>query len=138
MTTVNYIIRRGKQILPQQNDLFAHLHHLYFITVIRQSRNIWYKGRKDTAVLGGRQFARYNVSILSLCLNRDYTKDFFLCGSLQVCFTNLVTRKPAFLHHLCGKKNYEALFVHLTDLNSAANDPQTANHYLQHGPQMIP
>ena len=45
--------------------------------VVRQSRNICYKGRKDEIVLGGRQFARYNLSILSLCLNRDYTKDFF-------------------------------------------------------------
>ena len=42
---------------------------------------------------------------------------FFGC-SLQVYFTNLVlvTRKPAFLHHLRGKQNYQALFVCRSDL----------------------
>ena len=37
----------------------------------------------------------------------------FLCGSLEVYFTNLVlvARKVAFLHHLLGKQNYQALFV---------------------------
>ena len=30
-------MRRGKQILPQQNDLFAHLHHLCLIRLIGQS-----------------------------------------------------------------------------------------------------
>ena len=40
----------------------------------------------------------------------------FLC-TLQV-FTNLVlvARKPAFLHYLRGKQNYQALFVYRSDL----------------------
>ena len=38
---------------------------------------------------------------------------FFVCGSLRVYFIeyNLVACKPAFLHHLWGKQNYQALFV---------------------------
>ena len=41
----------------------------------------------------------------------------FLCA-LQVYFTNLVlvARKPAFLHHLKGKQNYQALFVYRSNL----------------------
>ena len=30
--------------------------------------------------------------------------------------TSLVARKPAFLHHLRGKQNYQALFVYRSDL----------------------
>ena len=39
---------------------------------------------------------------------------FFLCA-LHVYFTNLVliARKPAFLHHLRRKQNYQALFVYM-------------------------
>ena len=33
-------VRLGKQIPPEKNNLFAHLHNLYFIRVIGQSRNI--------------------------------------------------------------------------------------------------
>ena len=42
----------------------------------------------------------------------------FFCGWLQVYFRNLVlvARKPAFLHHLRGKQNYQALFVYWSDL----------------------
>ena len=38
--------------------------------------------------------------------------------TLQVYFTNLVlvARKPAFLHHLRGKQNYQALFVYRSEL----------------------
>ena len=38
-------------------------------------------------------------------------------STLQV-FTNLVlvARKPAFLHYLRGKQNYQALFVYRSDL----------------------
>ena len=32
--------RLGKQILPKQNNPIAHLHHLYFITLIKQPRNV--------------------------------------------------------------------------------------------------
>ena len=41
----------------------------------------------------------------------------FLCGSVEVYFTNLVlvARKPTFLHHLLGKQNYQALFVNRSD-----------------------
>ena len=41
----------------------------------------------------------------------------FLYGSLEVYFTNLVlvARKAAFLHHLLGKQNYQALFVNRSD-----------------------
>ena len=45
-----------------------------------------------------------------------YQAGFSLCGSLQVCFTNLLDRKPAFLHHLRSKQNYQALFVYHSDL----------------------
>ena len=44
---------------------------------------------------------------------------FFLCGSLQVHFTNLLARKPAFaspLDHLRGKQNCQALFVYRSEL----------------------
>ena len=42
----------------------------------------------------------------------------FLCGSLEVYFTNLVlvARKPAFLHQLRGKQIYQALFVNRSDV----------------------
>ena len=41
----------------------------------------------------------------------------FLC-TLQVYFPNLVlgARRQAFLHHLRGKQNYQALFVYRLDL----------------------
>ena len=32
-------IRRGKQILPKQYNLFSHLHHLYFIRLIGPTRD---------------------------------------------------------------------------------------------------
>ena len=83
--------RRGKQILPNKNDLqFAHLQHLYFIRVIGQFRNIilCYKGRKDTIVPVA-EFIRCNLSVLSL--SKGKAKIVWLA-------TSLVARKPDFLH----------------------------------------
>ena len=65
-------IRRGKQILPKQIHVCAHLYHLYFIILC-------YKGRKDTIVPGGSQFTCYNLSV-SLSLS------FFSFFFLLVCF----------------------------------------------------
>ena len=40
--------------------------------------------------------------------NKKSGRIFYVCGSP---ITSLVTRKPAFLHYLWGKQNYQALFV---------------------------
>ena len=83
-------IRRGKQILSNQNDLFAHLHHLYLIRVIGLSRNIilCYKGCKDTIVPVA-EFTRCNLSVLFL--SKGKAKIVWLA-------TSLIARKAAFLH----------------------------------------
>ena len=70
-------IRREKQIVPKQNDLFAQLHHLYLIRAIGQSRNIilCYKDRKGAIVPGSSQFTPY------ISLSTGKAK---MCSSLQV------------------------------------------------------
>ena len=77
----------GKQILPKQNHLCAHLHYLYFIIFC-------YKGRKDTIVPGGSQFTRYNVS---LCLKErpklKFRPDFFLPACRRLLFPLLHAEK---------------------------------------------
>ena len=57
--------------------------------------------------LGGSQFTRYSLSVLSLWL-----KERPKWKSGRVYFTNLVARKPAFWYHLWGKQNYQALFIY--------------------------
>ena len=62
-------------------------------------------------VLGGSQFTRYNLSVSSLCLKerpKYKIRPYFLYVWLA---TSLVARKPAFLHHLWGKEDYQALFA---------------------------
>ena len=49
---------------------------------------------------------------------KNHAGRIFFGGSLQVYFTNLVEHKPAFLHHLWGKQNYQALFVYHSDIGS--------------------
>ena len=86
--------------------------HLYFITVIRQSRNICYKGRKDTIVPGGRQFVCYNLAVLSLCLNRVYRKDFFCVArykfALQIW---LRVNQPFYIISAVNRTTRRCLFI---------------------------
>ena len=66
--------------------------------------------------LGGSQFTRYSLSVLSLCLKErpKWKSGRVFCVACYefTLTTNLVARKPAFWYHLWGKQNYQALFIY--------------------------